>query len=52
MFSSHTINAIQVIATGVSTWLVDRAGRRLLLIVSLSTSQVIINLEEKWMVFL
>ncbi|KAB1220636.1 Sugar transporter ERD6-like 6 [Morella rubra] len=34
------VGAVQVIATGVSTWLVDRAGRRLLLIVSLSTSQI------------
>ncbi|KAK2660538.1 hypothetical protein Ddye_007071 [Dipteronia dyeriana] len=28
------IGAIQVIATGVTTWLIDRAGRRLLLIIS------------------
>lgn len=28
------VGAVQVIATGVSTWLVDRAGRRLLLIIS------------------
>ncbi|XP_047334966.1 sugar transporter ERD6-like 6 [Impatiens glandulifera] len=28
------LGAIQVIATGVTTWLVDRAGRRLLLIIS------------------
>lgn len=30
------VGAIQVIATGVTTWLVDRTGRRLLLIVSTS----------------
>ncbi|XP_062158749.1 sugar transporter ERD6-like 6 [Alnus glutinosa] len=30
------VGAIQVIATGVSTWLMDKAGRRLLLIVSTS----------------
>ncbi|XP_059454828.1 sugar transporter ERD6-like 6 [Corylus avellana] len=30
------VGAIQVIATGVSTWLMDKAGRRLLLIVSSS----------------
>ncbi|KAK4429263.1 Sugar transporter ERD6-like 6 [Sesamum alatum] len=30
------VGAIQVIATGVSTWLVDRTGRRILLIVSSS----------------
>uniref|UniRef100_A0A2N9EC79 Major facilitator superfamily (MFS) profile domain-containing protein n=1 Tax=Fagus sylvatica TaxID=28930 RepID=A0A2N9EC79_FAGSY len=30
------LGAIQVIATGVTTWLVDKAGRRLLLIVSSS----------------
>ncbi|PSR88050.1 Sugar transporter ERD6-like [Actinidia chinensis var. chinensis] len=30
------LGAIQVIATGVTTWLMDRAGRRLLLIVSSS----------------
>ncbi|KAK9947070.1 hypothetical protein M0R45_012507 [Rubus argutus] len=28
------LGAVQVIATGVTTWLVDRAGRRLLLIIS------------------
>ncbi|KAK3231627.1 hypothetical protein Dsin_003508 [Dipteronia sinensis] len=28
------IGAVQVIATGVTTWLIDRAGRRLLLIIS------------------
>lgn len=28
------VGAVQVIATGVTTWLVDRAGRRLLLIIS------------------
>ncbi|KAE8100246.1 hypothetical protein FH972_018162 [Carpinus fangiana] len=30
------VGAIQVIATGVSTWLMDKAGRRLLLIISSS----------------
>lgn len=30
------VGAVQVIATGVTTWLVDKAGRRLLLIVSSS----------------
>ncbi|KAF5194449.1 Sugar transporter erd6-like [Thalictrum thalictroides] len=30
------LGAIQVIATGITTWLVDKAGRRLLLIVSAS----------------
>ncbi|KAL5778014.1 hypothetical protein ACOSP7_010940 [Xanthoceras sorbifolium] len=30
------LGAVQVIATGITTWLVDRAGRRLLLIISTS----------------
>ncbi|XP_047329696.1 sugar transporter ERD6-like 4 [Impatiens glandulifera] len=36
------VGAVQVIATGISTWLVDKAGRRLLLIIS--SSMMIISL--------
>ena len=31
------VGAIQVVATAISTWLVDKAGRRLLLTVSISS---------------
>lgn len=34
------LGAVQVIATGVATWLMDRAGRRLLLIISTSVMSV------------
>ncbi|KAK9165514.1 hypothetical protein Scep_000705 [Stephania cephalantha] len=34
--ASFGLGAIQVIATGITTWLVDKAGRRLLLIISSS----------------
>ncbi|XP_054809922.1 sugar transporter ERD6-like 6 isoform X3 [Prosopis cineraria] len=34
------LGAIQVIATGIATWLVDRSGRRLLLIISSSSMTV------------
>lgn len=40
---------MQVVMTGVATWLVDRSGRRVLLIVSIKTNLFIINFYQNYL---
>lgn len=46
---SQTFLIMQVVMTGVATWLVDRSGRRVLLIVSIKTNLFIINFYQNYL---